>query len=282
VLQFAALYGIGMGRWVAAAEQLEEAAEITRRLGDRRRLGEINALRGCVAYFQGDLARAAGLFAELRQYGSQNRNTQMQAWALLAQATHAVRSGDLDQARLVLQDRRAPALEALLYLRRGEWQAASDAVQAALEPVRAAPIKCYWYELYATTAEAAIAMWHASRQHDLGDQATLRAAAQQAMRALRRYARAFPIGQPRALLCGGLLVWVDGRSVRARKAWRQSLAVAERLGMRYDEMLAHHQLGRYGSPAERDEHLASARQLFAQLRIGGEVTGPEALARHLP
>jgi tetratricopeptide (TPR) repeat protein len=282
VLQFAALYGIGMGRWVAAMEQLDEAAEITRRVGDRRRLGEINALRGCVAYFQGDLARAASLFAELRHYGSQNRNTQMQAWALLAQATHAVRSGDLDQARLVLQNRRAPALEALLHLRRGEWQAASEAVQAALEPVRAAPIKCYWYELYATTAEATIGLWHASRQRDIGDQATLRAAAEQAMRTLCRYARAFPIGQPRALLCQGLLAWVDERPVRAWKAWRRSLAVAERLGMRYDEMLAHHQLGRHGDPSERDEHLARARQLFAQLGIGGEAAGPETLAIHLP
>jgi class 3 adenylate cyclase len=282
VFQFAALYGIGMGRWDAASEQLEEAAGITRRVGDRRRLGEINALRGCVAYFQGDLARAASQFAELRQYGSQNRNTQMQAWALLAQATHAVRSGDPDQAMLVLQDRRAPALEALLHLRHGEWQAASEAVQAALEPVRAAPIKCYWYELYATTAEAAIALWHASRRRDPGDQATSRAAAEQAMRALRRYAQVFPIGQPRALLCQGLLAWVDGRPRRALKGWRRSLAAAERLGMRYDEMLAHHQLGRHGDPSERAEHLDRARQLFAALGIGGEVAGPETLAIHLP
>jgi hypothetical protein len=148
--------------------------------------------------------------------------------------------------------------------------------------VRAAPIKCYWYELYATTAEAAIALWQAGRQGDIGDQPTLRAAAVQAMRALRRYAKVFPIGQPRALLCQGLLAWVDQRPVRARKAWRRSLAAAERLGMRYDEMLAHHQLGRHGDPSERDEHLARARQLFAQLGIAGEVAGPETLAAHLP
>jgi tetratricopeptide (TPR) repeat protein len=282
VLQFAALYGIGMGRWVAAAEQLDEAAEIVQRVGDRRRLGEINALRGCVAYFQGDLARAATLFAALRHYGSQHRNTQIQAWALLAQATHAARSGDLDQAMLVLGDRRAPALEALQHLRHDEWQAASKSVQAALEPVRAAPVKCWWYELYATTAEAAIAVWQASRQGDIGDQPTLRAAAEQAVRALRRYAKAFPIGRPRVLLCQGLLAWVDEQPTRARKAWRRSLAVAERLGMRYDEMLAHHLLGRHGDPSERDEHVARARQLLAQVGIAREVAGSETLAAHLP
>jgi eukaryotic-like serine/threonine-protein kinase len=242
-LQFAALYGTGMGRWVQVTAQLEDAAEIMRQSGDRRRLGELNALRASVAYFQGDLAAAAPLFAELGRYGSQSRDTQLQTWALVAQATSAVRSGHLDQTASVLQDRRAPALEALLHLRAGEWQAARQAVQAALESVRVPPIKCYWFELYATTAEAAIALWHTSRQRGSGDRPTSRAAAEQALRCLRRYARVFPVGQPRALLCQGLLAWVDERPVRARKAWRRSLAAAERLGMRYDQMLAHHQLG---------------------------------------
>ena len=281
-LQFAALYGTGMGRWVQVTAQLEDAAEIMRQIGDRRRLGELNALRACVAYFQGDLAAAATLFAELRRYGSQSRDTQLQAWASLAQATSAVRSGDLDQTASVLQDRRAPALEALLHLRAGEWAAARQALQAALEPVRVPPIKCYWYELYATTAEAAISLWHASRQRGSSDQPTSRTAAEQAVRCLKRYARVFPVGRPRALLCQGLLAWVDERPVRARKAWRRSLAAAERLGMRYDEMLAHQQLSRHGDPSERHEHLARARQLCTQLGIGGKVAGPDTLAAHLP
>jgi class 3 adenylate cyclase len=281
-LQFAALYGTGMGRWVQVTAQLEDAAEIMRQVGDRRRLGELNALRACVAYFQGDLAAAAPLFAELGRYGSQSRDTQLQTWALVAQATSAVRSGHLDQTASVLQDRRAPALEALLHLRHGDWQAARQAVQAALESVRVPPIKCYWFELYATTAEAAIALWHTSRQRGSGDRPTSRAAAEQALRCLRRYARVFPVGQPRALLCQGLLAWVDERPVLARKAWRRSLAAAERLGMRYDQMLAHQQLGRHGAPSERHKYLARAHQLCTQLGTGGEVADPETLAAHLP
>ena len=281
VLQFAALYDIGMGQWAQAVARLEVSAGIMRQLEDRRRLGEINALRACVASFQGDLGRAAARFAELRRYGSQSRDAQLQAWALLAQATSAVRSGDLDQAVMVLRGRRAPALEALLHLRNGDWHAARKAVQAALESARVAPIKCYWFELYATTAEAAIALWHASRRRG-ADQPASRAAAMQAMRSLRRYSRVFPVGQPRALLCQGLLAWVEERPVRARKAWRRSLAAAERLGMRYDQILAHQQLGRHGDPSERHEHQARARQLVAQLGIGAELAGLEALAAHLP
>ena len=282
VLQFAALYGIGMGQWAQATAHLGEAAAIMRQFEDRRRLGEINVLRACVAYAQGDLGRTAALLTELRRYADQSRDAQLQAWALIAQATTAARSGDLDQAALLLQGRRAPALQALLHLRQGDWQAAREAVQVALASAGVAPIKCYWLDLYATTAEAAIALWHASRQRGPGEQAVARAAAGQAMRSLRRYAHVFPIGQPRALLCQGLLAWVQGRPIQARKAWRRSLAAAERLGMRYDQLLAHLQLGRHGDPSERHEHLARARQLFTQLGTGGPVAGLEALAAHLP
>jgi hypothetical protein len=52
--------------------------------------------------------------------------------------------------------------------------------------------------------------------------------------------------------------------------------------MRYDEMLAHHLLGRHGDPSERDEHVARARQLLAQVGIAREVAGSETLAAHLP
>jgi hypothetical protein len=92
----------------------------------------------------------------------------------------------------------------------------------------------------------------------------------------------FPVGQPRTLLCQGLLAWVDKRPVLARKAWRRSLAAAERLDMRYDQMLAHQQLGRHGAPSERHKHLARAHQLCTQLGTGGEVADPETLAAHLP
>jgi hypothetical protein len=282
VLQLAALHDVGMGRWAQAVALLEETAAIMRQVGDRRRLGEINALRACVSYFQGDLASAAAGFAELRQYGNRSRDTQLQSWALLAEAFSAARSGDLEQAGRVLRDRRVPALEALLHLRRGAPRAAREAVQEALESARVPPVKCYWFELYATTAEAAIALWHASRQPGAGDQAGARAAAGQALRCLRRYAQVFPVGQPRALLCQGSLAWVGERPAPARKAWRRSLALAERLGMPYDQLLAHQQLGRHGDPSERRAHLDQARRLFARLGIGGEGAGPETLTAHLP
>ena len=282
VLQMSAFYGLGVGRWAQAQDQLEEAAAILREFGDRRRLAEVNALLAWLAFIQGRFTTAATMLTELERFGRHSGDAQVQSWALDAQAAVALRSGDLSRAALLLQGRRAPAFTALLYLRQGEWQAARETIQAALEWVRIPPIKCYWFDLYAMTAEAAVALWQASRRHGPDDEAAARTAAQQAVRSLRRYARTFPIGQPRLLLCQGVVAWTSGRPTQAQRAWRRSLAAAERLEMPYDQLLAHHQLGRHGRASERGHHLTRAQQLFVELETGDNVTGPEALAVHLP
>jgi class 3 adenylate cyclase/tetratricopeptide (TPR) repeat protein len=282
VLQLSGLYALGVGRWPRARAQLEEAAAILRRTGDLRRLAEVSALLAWVAYFQGAFADAAAPIAELDRLGRQTGDPQIQSWTLVGQAVIALRAGDLDRAVHLLQDQRAPALAALLSLRRGDRQGARELLPAALQWARRAPIKCYWFDLYAVTTEVAVALWHASRQGGSGDDPAARAAARQAVRSLRRYARAFPIGQPRSLLCQGLLAWTGGRPALARWAWRRSAAAAQRLGMRYDELLAHHQLGRHGDGSERHRHLARARELHAQLEAGLSTPDADALVAYLP
>jgi hypothetical protein len=52
--------------------------------------------------------------------------------------------------------------------------------------------------------------------------------------------------------------------------------------MRYDELLAHHQLGRHGEGSERHRHLARAGELYAQLEVGLCTPDADALLAHLP
>jgi class 3 adenylate cyclase/tetratricopeptide (TPR) repeat protein len=282
VLQLIGLRALGLGRWPQARAHLEEGAAILRQVGDRRRLAEVSGLLGWLAYIQGAFADAAAPIAELDRLGRQTGDPQLQSWARFTQAVIAVRAGDLDRAELLLQDRRAPALAALLSLRRGDWQGARELVPDALRWVRVTPIKCYWFDLYAVTAEVAVSLWHASRQSGSGGDSASRTAARHAVRSLRRYARAFPIGLPRALLCQGLVAWIAGRPVRARRAWRRSAVVAQRLGMPYDELLAHAQLGRHGDASERNRHLARAHELHAKLDLGQSAPDLDALVAHLP
>jgi hypothetical protein len=97
---------------------------------------------------------------------------------------------------------------------------------------------------------------------------------------LGRYARVFPIGEPRHRLYRGLLAWTAGRPAAARRDWRAALAAAERLGMRYDQALALDALGRHGEPGQRTAFRERALALFERL-AAQDLTSPEALAARL-
>ena len=280
VLQSAALYEVGVGRWPEVREHLEEAAGIVRRLGDPRRLAEIAGLGIWERYFQGELAAVRPLLAELDRLGRQSGDAQVRAWAVAGHAVIGLRTGDLAEASAALRRRPAPAPQALLSLLQGDRAMAVETLRRALEHAALPPVKCYWFDLYAMSAEVAMALWLDHRGRDGGDTGPWRAMAGQAVRYLGRYARVFPIGRPRALLHRGLLAWTAGRAGPARRDWQAALAAAERLGMRYEQALALDMLGRHGEPGRRPANRERAAALFQELGVR-DLTSPEALAARL-
>jgi eukaryotic-like serine/threonine-protein kinase len=98
--------------------------------------------------------------------------------------------------------------------------------------------------------------------------------AQQALAALRRFARIFRTARPRAWLYEGLAADHVGRTRQARVAWNKSLNAAERLGMPYEQGRAHYELGRHLPPGHpgRQAHLRRAGELFADIGASYELT----------
>jgi class 3 adenylate cyclase/tetratricopeptide (TPR) repeat protein len=280
VLQAAALYGIGLGRWEEVRRHLEEANAIVRRLGEPRRLAEITGLQIWERYFRGELSGLPPMLAELDRIGRQSGDAQVRAWAMAGHAVAGLRTGAREEAEAALQRRPAPASEAMLALQLGDRARAVEALRRALEEASRPPVKCYWFDLYAMTAEVALALWLDARARGEGDAGPWPAMAARAVRCLQRYARVFPIGEPRARLHHGLLAWTAGRAAAARRDWRAALAVAERLGMRYEQALALDILGRHGEPAQRPAYRERARALFERLGVE-DLTSPEALALRL-
>ena len=280
VLQSAALYEVGVGRWPEVREHLEEAAGIVRRLGEPRRLAEITGLGIWERYFQGELTAVPPLLAELDRIGRHSGDAQVRSWAVAGHAVIGLRTGDLAEASAAISRRPAPAPQALLALLTGDRALAVEALRRALEQAALPPVKCYWFDLYAMSAEVAIALWLDRRGRDGGDGGPWRAMATEGVRHLGRYARVFPIGRPRALLYRGLLAWTAGRAGPARRDWRAALAAAERLGMRYEQALAVGMLGRHGEPGQRPAHRERAAALFEELGVQ-DLTSPEALAARL-
>jgi class 3 adenylate cyclase/tetratricopeptide (TPR) repeat protein len=280
VLQSVALYKLGVGRWAEVREHLDDAAAIVRRLGDPRRLAEITGLGVWERYFQGDLPALRPMLAELDRLGRHSGDAQVRAWAVAGHAVAGLRTGDLAEAASALSRRRAPAPEALLALQLGDRAGAVELLRQALEQAARPLVKCYWFDLYAMSAEVALALWLDRRGRGEGDAGPWRAMATQGVGHLGRYARVFPIGRPRALLHRGLIAWTDGRASPARRDWRAALAAAERLDMRYEQALALDMLGRHGEPGQRQAARERARALFEELGVH-DLTSPEALAVRL-
>jgi len=67
----------------------------------------------------------------------------------------------------------------------------------------------------------------------------------------------------------GLYDWLDNKPNQARRAWRKSLVAAQKLGMPYDEALAHYEYGRNATGAERETNFARAREIFDRLGVLG-------------
>ena len=66
----------------------------------------------------------------------------------------------------------------------------------------------------------------------------LRQRAQASCTALGTFARVFPIARPRASLLRGRHERISGNAKKASARWRESLALARRLRMPYEQQLA--------------------------------------------
>jgi hypothetical protein len=124
---------------------------------------------------------------------------------------------------------------------------------------------------YDGLAEATLAVWAAETLAREPKPASrlkeLEVKARRACRALRRYARVFPVARPRALLRQGMYEWLAGRPAGAHRNWHKALAGAVKLDMPYDLGLAHYHIGQHlkaDDPA-RAEHLNRAAGIFADL-----------------
>lgn len=89
----------------------------------------------------------------------------------------------------------------------------------------------------------------------------------QACRALRKFARTYPIAKARALLWQGLYDWLNGKPRSAQKNWQKSLAAAQKMSMPYDEALVYGEMGRHAAGSERDLNLAHANEIFGRLGV---------------
>lgn len=292
VLNIIGLYLVGVGNWPEARVTLEQGVDICERLGDRRRWGATWTLLAQIAYYEGDFVRSSEMFAELYSVARRSGDVLQQAWAQGGQGQSALRMGWLGEACTFLEQANVALAEnaelpsqisnygllAMGRLRQGDQQRALQAARSAARLLSDIPVPTAYYliEGYAGFAETYLSLWEAS-----GGQVNRRAAlaqqARQACDALAHFARTFPIGRPRSLLCRGWYTWLDNKPAQALAIWRSGLAAAERMQMPYEQGLAHGEIGRHATGYQRHYHLKCAHQIFTRLGAAEDIARIERL-----
>jgi len=276
VLEVLGVYFIGAGRWDQVQLHVGRAAAIADDIGDGRRWEETHAVLAWLDYFRGDASAAADGWRAVAEAAEQRRDPQPRIWGLCGLVETGWLVGAVDEqealqllrkARSLLPDDmyRAEAIRVLGVLatmeaRSGDPEAAAQAAVETLGLIRGLmPTTFYSFEGYAGAAEVLLGLLPSARGRERD---RLAKAARRACRALRGFARVFPVARPRARLLQGLEAWQRGRSSYAVKAWRRGLTDARRLTMPLEELRLLATMAHYGcSDAEQRDALAATLEV---------------------
>jgi class 3 adenylate cyclase/tetratricopeptide (TPR) repeat protein len=272
------VYKSGLGQWQLARETLQRSIETCEQIGDRHLLAQGIAAMALVDHCQGQFDAALARWRQTYNLGKGYGDIQVQAWGLLGQVEALLPLGEVEQARglveqaivllknedeLVAEKIRLHGVSALVYWHQGESNNAQQAAAIALAHMRqSSPVALYVFEGYSSVAEVCVKLWatQPSRQ--------LRQTVQEACWALHTFAQAFPIGQPRALLCLGTTAWLQGHQRRAQHQWQQALTLAQRLKMPYEQSKIHLEWGQVLAPTDQGAaqfHLDQANHTLQSL-----------------
>ena len=307
VLEVNGLYNLGICRWAETETALKQAAALFDQLELRRFWAECSALLGKAAYYRGNFKQARQYHLEVMASAQYRGDIEALHWALLGQIECALRLGQPKVEQLFAYIDRASALPvdqldqtelirfygllALAHLAKGDRPAAWQAAEAGLRLIAVADLVGPWaIEGYAGVAETFLTLWETGAALDSPANISqtaghdLKSSAQQACRALHKFARVFPLGQARAWLYQGWYEWLANRPAKAWAAWQKSLVAAERLKMPYDQGRAYYQLGRHRWPEksgadgrQRQDHLRRACEIFSELEAACDLARAQAV-----
>jgi tetratricopeptide (TPR) repeat protein len=165
------------------------------------------------------------------------------------------------------------ALLALTRMRKGQWQSGEEMANQALEIIgRMQPTSFGMVMQYELAAEIFLTLLEkALETHEISSSRVihLQNQAQLAIKAMKGFARIFPIGRPGSRLVQGRYSWLVDKKPKAFNIWRQGLAQAQNLSMSYHQALIHYQIGLHLPDADpnRREHLAQAANLFKNMKL---------------
>ena len=290
------MFRAGIGQFTRARDELNQALEIYDQLGNKGSWRDCLAILAAVEYFASDFKGVRQTLARFPLSTSDEDKGLLKSWELQWQSGIALRQNRLDEALTLLQqastllgnfgDQLAEishfGLLANVYCRLGKPRPAQEAADKALHLItqsKGVPTSYFSLDGYAGAAETYLVLWEVSQKQQARKQTRLKKSAQQACRALHIFKWFYPIGQPNAWLYQGWYHWLNGKPVKAHKAWQKCLEVANRLDMPYEQGRAHYEISRHLSidHAARNEHLTHACEIFDKLGVAYDLARTDML-----
>jgi tetratricopeptide (TPR) repeat protein len=287
-----ALHEVITGRLDAAFGHVAEAVEANRAAGDLREWGAANFMIGQSLAWSGRFAEALERGAELTGLGRDASDPFLEAAGEMVLGLTYKGTGDLEQAADHLRrsvDLGAKSANyyvglvsggelAQCLLRSGDMDGATSAIEAAekLRPLYLSPGGNAFIPLVHAQAERLLVA--AERSSGPQRDQWLRQAGPACRDGLKRI-KFFRLAGPEAMLLQGRFDWLGGRTSAARTWWNKSAQEAVKLGMRYDEGLAHAEIGsRLSDPGE----LEQAAAIFAEIGARRDLARTNELLNALP
>lgn len=277
------LYLTGTGRLRKSRRALERANELLDDQGDWNRLAIGLALLGAVHTLEGNFKAREHQVEKLRSLASRSGSIQHQVWALHALGENLLLAGEkADMPRAIEHIQRGMALAeetrgqaeeafatgllAVAHFRDGNFESALEVADEAVERMDQAPPATYTaLEGYSGVAETYIGLWRAGDGR--ADRDRIESNTGWVCEELQRQAKIFPVIEPRARLWSGMYRATEGDLKRGRSSVTQSLEAARRLGMPFDQALAHYHLALLlgAEHNRRRAHLLRGKELFRKL-----------------
>jgi eukaryotic-like serine/threonine-protein kinase len=243
---------LGTGELAAAEKLAGDELKLVRRSGFRPAETFSWFLLGYCAYYRGDLERAEHCFVQALA----NEGTRANFAPGLALVR--CRTGSPGDVEEMLREALAPihpaaprsiafAVLGLFHAQMGRLALAREAADTAVR--LAAGTKTFGYA-GAAFFSGVFTVYLAELEQARRDGASLAPALRKLRRLTRHcraWARAFRVGEPLALLYAGQMAWLTERPAQARRAWRESRAVAQTMGLDLYVALAERELEAAGS-----------------------------------
>ncbi len=242
-----AAFAIGVGAWTEARATSTQALALARSVRNPQESEDALTILGHVEFSVGNYDLARSLATELRESATNRANIQHEAWGIYTEGRAALYLGDLDLAIerfetampivASLHDRASQILcggmLASAFARRGDERARHVADSTWQTIGGKTPPVFTITEGLIGVADAYLELWRST-----GDR-TLAVSARGAIAELAKLARLLPIAGPAVANRTGQWHQLDGSKRRARRAFRQGLAGARKLGLPYEQSISH-------------------------------------------